>query len=266
MLNLNRQYQSGLTLVELLVSMVVGLVVLGGSIAVYLFIARSSMGTLDQMKLSQQLSALMSVMTNDIRRAGYWGNQTVATFANPTASPFNQIDNTQLEVHAANVQVAANSNAGGECIVYAYDMDDDGIVDNGEIVGFRLNGTIAQMRLNGDTIANVRHDSCNDADDNWADLTDPAVISVDTLNFSLGSSSCLNTREPDVLDNDGANGVDDPAEADCYDQVPAAGSGLVTVETRQITIALTGSLVGDAATRATLTQDVRVRNEFLRVY
>ncbi len=262
---MNLHHQSGLTILELLLAMVLGLVVLGGSIVVFGSTAISSMGTLDQIKLNQQLAALMSVMTGDIRRAGYWGNQTVANFTDPTTNPFHQMNNTQLEVHAANVQVAANSNAGGECIVYTYDMDDDGLLDDAEIVGFRLNGAVAQMRINGDTANNARHDSCNDADDNWANLTDPSLVTVDVLNFDLGSSDCLNAREPDLVDNDGVNGVDDAAEADCYAQVPAANSGDVTVETRQVTIVLTGSLVGDPTVQATLTQDVRVRNDLLKV-
>ena len=262
---MNMHHQSGLTLLELLLAMVLGLVVLGGSIVVFGSTTVSSRGTLDQIKLNQQLAALMSVMTDDIRRAGYWGNQTVANFTDPTTSPFHQMDNTQLEVHAANVQVAANSNVGGECVVYTYDMDDDGLLDDAEIVGFRLNGAVAQMRINGDIANNARHDSCNDADDNWANLTDPSIVSVDVLNFGLGSSACLNAREPDLVDNDGVNGVDDAAEADCYDQVPAVDSGDVTVETRQVTIVLTGSLVSDPTVRATLTQDVRVRNDLIKV-
>jgi len=119
------------------------------------------------------------------------------------------------------------------------------------------------MRMNGDVAANARHDSCADADDNWVDVTDGDSVTVETLNFSLGASECLNSREPDGLDNDGTNGVDDAAETDCYATVPVAGSDDITIETRQVTITIAGRLTGAPDVRAVLTQDVRVRNDLV---
>ena len=76
----------------------------------------------------------------------------------------------------------------------------------------------------------------------------------------------MNTREPDGLDNDGANGIDDAAEADCYDQTPVVGSGDISVETRQITLTLSGASATNPATNANVTQDIRVRNDLVRVW
>src|SRR5690606_35070928 len=106
---------------------------------------------------------VMTVMTNDIRRAGYWGNLALSDYANPHLNPFAQVDVTALEVHAGNVEQAATG--AGECIVYAYDADNDGVLDNEDIRGFRLNNGVVQMRANGD-VTNATHDSCTDAQGN----------------------------------------------------------------------------------------------------
>ena len=258
--------QCGFTLIEFLVALVAGLVITGGVTTVYIAIATTSITTLGQMKLEEQVNTLMIMMTNDIRRAGYWGVQTPADFAEPVRNPFNQIDESALEVHVANVPVAPNNAVGGACIVYSYDLNDDGALDDGDIAGFRLINSVVQMRIAGDTAANDRHDSCQDADDNWVNVSDPDIVSIDALNFSLGDSECLNSREPDGVDNDGDNGVDDPGEVDCYGIAPVAGSGDITIETRQVTITLSGRLLGDPDSVMSLAQDVRVRNDLVRIW
>lgn len=259
--------QTGLTLIELLISMLLGIVVVGGVTTAYVSISTSASNTLTQNKLSQQLSSIMTLMTRDIRRAGFRGNQTPADLLDPTTNVFNLVNDTALEVHTSgNVQVAGNADGGANsCIVYAYDLDEDGVLENLEITGFRAAAGAVQMRTSGDTAANATHDACNDADDTWVNLSDPTGVTITNLQFNLTPSECLNTREPDGIDNDGANGIDDAAEADCYVQAAVAGSGDITVETRQVTITLAGQAVANANTTATITQDVRARNDLVRI-
>jgi prepilin peptidase dependent protein B len=262
----NFNSQNGISLIELLIGLAISFVVLSGVTQTYVAIISSAGNTLTETQLVQQLSSVTSVISRDVRRSGYWGNRSIADLYNPSGNPFNQVNNTALEVLLANVQIAGNNAAGGECLLYTYDADEDGLLDDGDIFGFRLAGGAVQMRTSGDTGANARHDLCNDADDTWMMLTDPNTITINTLNFSLGNSECLNIREPDGLDNDAANGVDDAAEADCYAQAPVAASGDITIETRQVTITLAGNSATNAATIASMTQDVRVRNELVRVW
>lgn len=217
----------------------------------------SSSDTLAQSKLNSQLTGAMEVMTNDIRRAGYWGTTDPAVFADPTSNPFSQWDSTALEVHNNNAQVASDSAAGGDCIVYSYDADNDGVLDNEDIVGFRLNNGVIQMRVNGDIANNARHDACNDGDDNWQNLTNANLVSVTNLNFALDSSVCINNREPDGVGND------DATEIDCYTTAPVSGD--ITTETRSVNIAVTGQLVNDNLTQMTFNQEVRVRNDLVRL-
>jgi type IV pilus assembly protein PilW len=261
---MNKLAQSGMTLLEIMISLAVAMIVLGSVGVVYISTVRTTGSMLMASKLNQELTAASSVIVNDMRRAGYWGNMTPANYAAPQANPFAQLDNTALEVHAANVQQPTTGS--GECIVYAYDADNDGIVDNADIRGFRLVGTVVQMRERGDTVANATHDSCNNANDTWLDVTDGNLIAVTALTFDLAGSTCLNSAEPDG-EEDGGDPlvVDDPLERDCYTVVPAAGSGDITVETRQVTITLSGRLANDPIVTYTLSQDARVRNDLVRV-
>ena len=64
-----------------------------------------------------------------------------------------------------------------------------------------------------------------------------------------------------------ANGtIDEPAEQDCYATVPPIGSNEVTMETREVTITLTGQLASDNTVQASATHSVRVRNNVLRTW
>lgn len=258
--------ESGFTIVELLISLAMSLIVISGVLGIYVSITGSSTDTLSRSKLNAQMSGAISVMESDIRRAGYWGNMTVDDYSKPTTNPFNQIDITQLEVHAANAQIASNDSVGGDCILYSYDANNDGILDNADIVGFKLLNGVIEMRRNGDVDANNRHDSCTNDSDNWQALTDPNTITITRLNFALENSVCINNREPDNLDNDGANGIDDADEFDCYLQPPVIGSGQNTIEIRGVTITVSGQLTSDPLTNMTFTQEIRVRNDSVRIW
>jgi len=261
---------SGFTLVELMISLVLGTIVISGLISVYVSTVTSSNDTLAMSKLSQQTSALMNIITSDVRRAGYWGQGAMSldNYINrdPAINPFSTSSVSALALIdniAGNNIIAGNSNSVGDCLVYTYDADDDGILDNEDIVGFRISGIKAQMKRLGNN-GDARHDSC--VSGTWEDLTDSEVISVDALEFTLENSVCLNTREPDGIDNDAANGIDDDAEIDCYVQAPTAASGDVTVETLQIQINITASLVNDSAVKVQMSQIVRVRNDRVRTW
>ena len=253
--------QEGISLIEVMVSMTVGLIIMATMFSIYVTSSVSNAAVLSNSKLNQELSSLMLVMSNDIRRAGYWGTPD---FENPQNNPFSQVGNTALVVvndMTADVQMAENSAVGGECILYTYDSDNDGVVDNEDIYGFRLNNGVVQMRQQGDATA-PDNDSCTTG--TWLDVTDGNMISVTALNFNPVNSQCLNTDEPNGEDDD-TNGVIDDEDSDCYANVPAAGSGAITVETRQIDISFSGNLVEDAFVTASLQQEVRVRNDLVRL-
>jgi len=260
----------GFTIIELMISLVLGLIVISGLISVYVATVVSSNNTLAMSKVSQQTSALMNIITNDVRRAGYWGqgvtpladyierDVSVNPFSNNGITALGLINNT-----VGNVLITGNSATVGECLVYTYDSDENGVLDNTDIVGFRLLGSIAQMRRLGDS-TDATQVSCLVG--TWENLTDGDLISVDKLEFSLESSVCINTREPDGVDNNGVNGADEDIETDCYTTIPLNASGDITVETLQISISIEASLVSDSDVKVQMEQVVRVRNDRVRVW
>lgn len=255
--------------------MALGLSIVGSILVGYMATYTSSMDTLAASRMNQDLNAVMNLMISEFRRAGYSGN--AATASSPTTNVFNQPASTALRVidsMTGNTELAPVgngtwSNGGavtqGSCILYAYDRDEDGVVDTDELNGFRLNtvtGAVEMRRLG--VLATPA--SCTNG--TWDALTDPNFITVSVLTFNLDNSECLNTREPDGIDNDlgGSPAIDNAEEADCYDSpLPTAASGDVTVETRQIRSTITGNLANDAFVQISLTQDVRVRNDLVRV-
>jgi prepilin peptidase dependent protein B len=265
--------QAGFTITEMLITIALSLSVMSSVMVGYLATYTSSMDTLAASKMNQDINAVMALMISELRRSGYSGDAATAT--NPTTNVFNQVDDTAMEVFdsvASNVQMVtdlANGwiNTGGSpaatqgtCIVYAYDADEDGVVDTEELGGFRLNNGAVDFRRLGDV---SDPDTCSNTSNTWEALTDNGFITVSALNFNLDSSECLNTSEPNSIDDDGSNGVDDAAEYDCYDVAPDATE--ITVETRQITITATANLSSDSFVQISQTQEVRVRNELVRI-
>ena len=118
------------------------------------------------------------------------------------------------------------------------------------------------MRRIGTAAGTTTKISCTNG--TWEDITDGDVISVDTLTFSLENSVCINTREPNDIDDDGSAGTDDTAEMNCYDINQEPDSGDITTETLQITINITASLVSDSDVKMNMSQVVRVRNDRVR--
>jgi len=264
--------QAGLTLVEVLVGLAVGVIVIGGGLSIYASSVRSGSETLLASKLNQELGALMLVMTNDIRRAGYWAT-AVANRADQ--NPFNLPGSTALAVIDDMVADAIQSPTGqGSCITYAYDAtyipgNIGGSLESNDLFGFRLNGTTVQMRQSGTVDGtDCVGGSCNSCSTNgvWMDVTDPNVIEITQLTFDLSNSQCLNSSEPNEEDDNGDGTIDDPAEQDCYATVPPIGSNEVTMETREVTISLTGRLAADREVQASATHSVRVRNDVLRTW
>ncbi len=255
---MHKKSQSGFTITELMITIGLSLSVISSVLIGYLATYTSSMDTLAASKLNQDMSAMMNLMVSELRRAGYSG--VVPT--TPASNLFTALDNTALEVFndmTLNAQQAATGS--GSCIVYSYDMDADGVVDTAELAGFRLTTAgVVQMRTAGNT---ADPDTCASASNTWTDLTDPNFITVTTLTFNLVNSECLNTREPDLVDNDADTTVDEASEADCY--ASATTTGDITVETREITITLTATLTNDTFVRLTQSQNVRVRNDWVRV-
>ena len=254
--------QAGMTLIELMIGMLVGLFIVGGVISVYVAVAASSGDTLKQSRLNQEMSAIMNVMSNDIRRAGYWSD---AAGSQPQDNPFAQYnttandDSTALEVRDAVADVFISDTASGSSIIYSYDTDEDDSLDAGDRLGFRWRGAgnALEMRTGG-TIA----DSCTNG--TWVAVNNTNSITINALTFDLANSRCINSSEPDEEEDGGDAGVlDDGPEYDCYVVTPDADEA--TTEIREVNIILQAELATDSLVSASMTQTVRVRNDLVRI-
>ena len=222
--------QRGLGLVELLISAAIGLFLLAGLTD---FLGRSltaSGRNFQDARLTQDLNAAMELMTRDLRRAGYSSAAKGAlTASDAAANPF-----TQDAVAGAGDGGINLTTAG--CVLYSYDLPNtqNGIRDSAERLGFKLQGGAVQAGTSITTCATG----------NWQPVTDPALSEITALTFQY---------------LDGAGAVATPQQP-----LVAAAGATWAVCTRLIQINLTGRLVGNPNLTRTLTQSVRVRNDWYR--
>jgi type IV pilus assembly protein PilW len=231
--------QTGFTLIEILIALVLGLIVLSATVGIYITTVNGSRDTLNSVRLNHDLESAMLLMVNDIRRAGYWG--LARTGADSSTNPFT--------IGTANIQSPAAS-----CILYTYDggsgvtggvnHDSNGLVDADEHYGFQLTGGAIAMRLTGTTTAN-----CADANNTWSTFTVTQSVNVTELTFTT-AYKCLNVTTAVSY------------AKSCADATAAElASGSKAVESRQFNIVLTGQLANDATVTKTLTGTVKVRND-----
>jgi len=209
---------SGFTLVELLIALALNAILFAALLAMFTSNLYHYTKTVNINRLNQQLQQTLELMSDDIRRAGYWANAAndVGTGAN----------NNPFMATAVDITVT-----GGNCILFAYDHASNGTLPaisttiDDDRYGYRLSGTAVQERPPGATFA------CTAAANNWENITDPNVVKITALSFTLNTST--------VTTGPGAQGI----------------------TLRSVDISLTGQLVSDATITKTITQHVRIRND-----
>ncbi|MGZ8928614.1 MAG: prepilin-type N-terminal cleavage/methylation domain-containing protein [Methylobacter sp.] len=227
--------QNGFTLIEIMIALVIGLIVVGGSIAVYITTIRSSSDIARSARLNHDMDSALALMVNDIRRGGYWGGAMVGSDSRD--NPFTVSGTTDLQIPSSS------------CVLYTYDADADKTVDSDEYYGFRLNGGNIQMRS-----SNI---ACNAG--GWSSLNiSEGSDQVEITNLAFTESfKCLRKR---------LGAADASYDTTCA--AAAAAGNLVTddrvIETREISIAMTGRVSRDTTVTKTLTDRVKIRND--RIY
>jgi type IV pilus assembly protein PilW len=169
----------GFSLVELMVSVVIGLAVLWGMSTVYVNTAVGGRVSSSAMQLNQDARAVMDIMVNDIRRAGFWGTAVAGT-----DNPFTATTTT--------IAISGTSN---ECIAYSYDAtyasSPPGAVDPRDFFGFRLTaGGILQL-FDPPSSSTVGSTTAVCASSTWENLTDELGIQVTGLTFDTTGSRCI---------------------------------------------------------------------------
>jgi type IV pilus assembly protein PilW len=228
--------QAGFTLIEIMIALLIGLVIVTATITIYVSTIKGSTDTINSARLNHDLESVMSLMVNDIRRAGYWGGAVVG--ADSSTNPFT--------IGTANIQIPTAA-----CILYSYDADGDGSPDNGESYGFKLQSEAVKIRS-----ADTAETTVDCTGTGWSTLTVEESVNITALTFST-AYKCLDVSAVPL-----PPAVSVTFNDACAIAVPTGTlPGHKLVESRQINIVLTGQLVNDPAVKKTLFGTVKVRND-----
>lgn len=164
-----RRDNLGVSLVELMISLVAGLIVVGSVLTFTVATVRSNAETLSATRLTQDLRVVINLVTREIRRAGY---DRMAELSIGTSSPALRYTDITL-------------NAARDCIVIGYNRPALNAATappvSGELKGFR------RVVRNGRGIIQSNSTStppnCG-SDTGWVDLTNPNQIDITSLQFT----------------------------------------------------------------------------------
>jgi len=147
-----RSKQQGLTLIEMMIAMVLGLFVIAVIITVFSTNVRSNVENMKMIRLNQELRAAMGLMTDEFKRAGYSASSSITTFMNRT-------------------------NFTTTCANYSYDINSNSSIDTTEYYGFRFDETNNEI----DWGSGLSSPGCTTG---WQAITDSNIASIVTLNFT----------------------------------------------------------------------------------
>ena len=130
------QRQRGLSIIELLIGVAVGLFILGGALKLFGDYINNNRRLVLETRVNQDMRAAADLIARDLRRAGYWGNSTagvVTTNNMPVAltSPYAPINQTPSPMETT----------------YSYSQNvENNFLDSGENFGFRVEEGVLQYR------------------------------------------------------------------------------------------------------------------------
>ena len=160
--------QRGVSLVEILVSMTLGLFLLLGLTTFMANTLVSDSRTMLMSRLDQEMRSAMILMVREVRRAGYWGNPSL------TLGPW-----TGAGAGATYANPFSAVTASGVCIQFRYDKNHNAVADATEFFGF-LRKSTGVIQMYGGTGPSY----CGGGT-GWSDLTDGRNSNVTDLSFSL---------------------------------------------------------------------------------
>jgi prepilin peptidase dependent protein B len=224
--------QAGLSIIELMVGVAIGMFIIGGAIKLFVDMFGNNRRLLLETRVNQDLRAAADIIARDVRRAGYWQGASGAINVPPGTAP---IPNP----YASYGSVSTNS------IDYAYDRG-----AGASAVGFSLSGNQIAMTVGAAT----------------QPLTDPAVVRITRFEITNAASS---TEWFDVAKNcpcisiaaSGAGGGCTEAEMLAL----AAGSASrPQIGLRRVDIVIAGESPTMPSVRREVIESVRLRNDQVR--
>lgn len=236
---LNRSFvparrQRGMTLVELMVGIAVGLFVVAGATKLLVDNLTNNRRMLVETRVNQDLRSAADLIVRDLRRAGYWQSATSVVSGATVLNPYSAIANTTTDLTT------------GE-LTFTYDKDGNSTVNDGDRSGFRVNSGMLEIRNGANGWQPV-------TDSGSMEIVAPATLTVTTRTVVLSASCpCLTTlacTPGSFLDPDPATG--------------ATGINFANrprVAVREYDLRLTGRAPSDTNVRRSIREMVRVRND-----
>jgi len=230
-----RRTGQGLSLVEMLVGVTIGLFILAGAATV----ATSQLGDhrrlLLDAQLQQDVRLTLDLVTRDLRRAAYWGKSTTAiwppSWATALVNPYTELVPENATGTSVTFERSTDETSG------ALITAENNTVDAGEFGGFKhvsTNHTVAVLVGN----------------DNWQTLTDPAVIKVTKFNITVSS---ISSNVP--------CGVDAACTAG---QVLGPGGCPLVQVMRNASVEISAESASDSSIKRSMRSDIHLRNDVVR--
>jgi type IV pilus assembly protein PilW len=161
-----RAWQSGLSLVELMVGVAVGLFVVAGATVAVSNQLGDNRRLMLETQIQQDLRAATDVIARDVRRAGYWGSaESGVWYAGAVAVASNPY--TVLQPSVSDVPASA--------VTFAYSRSaaENGVRDATDESGFRLSNGAIEMSTGG----------------GWQALTDSSTLRITNFQVTLKSQA-----------------------------------------------------------------------------
>ena len=129
--------QAGVSLVELLIGITIGLFIVGASLTALLMHLRESRSLIAQSRLMQDLRATTDLMARDLRRVGYWGAADHGVWQSEGSATSTVI----------NPYTAMTTSASAVAFRYSRDAVENDLVDGNEQFGYRLRNGVLELQL-----------------------------------------------------------------------------------------------------------------------
>lgn len=220
-LNLRRR-QAGLSIVEMLVGVAVGLFLLGGAIKLFVDYVGTSRELLVETRVNQDLRAAADLIARDLRRSGYWQNALSGT-----VSPAAPAASAALNPYRATTPSGAASSS---TVTYAFSRDDpteNNTLDAAETFGFRLQNNAIEAQIGAG---------------NWQQITDPGAVRVTQFTVTPAHKAV-------------------PLGHYCAPVCAASAAGCPILNVRRFDIVLRGQAPTDPAIVREIRESVRLRND-----
>ena len=151
-----QSHETGISLVELMVGITLGLFIIAGSISLFVTNLVNTRRIMTESRINQNFRSAADLIARDLRRAGYWANSVSGTIASGTTN-------------TTTVNPYAPLAATGSQVTYSFARDTNNAIDAPEQFGFRLTAGVLEMQT---------------SDSNWQAITSASVVRMSDFSIT----------------------------------------------------------------------------------